>query len=272
MIFVILPADDAWTMEAYLQREGKPLSSRIRVLTYDAIVALRELSLGTYVFAAIDRLTPTEVEMGVQCWQELSTASSEIKLFNHPARVLTRYELLRACFALGRNTFRARRVSEFWRGHRFPVFIRPEREHTGSLTPLLYNRRQLLEALANALLRGYRLRDLIIVEYCDTADSAGIFRQYCASIVGHTIMPRSLVHNRNWITKWEGRLVDAGKAKEEREYVEGNPHADWLRQTFQLTNIGYGRIDYGMKDGVPQVWEINTNPTIVRGPGDGPGS
>ena len=31
-----------------------------------------------------------------------------------------------------------------------------------------------------------------------------------------------------------------------------------------LAGIGYGRIDYGLKDGIPQVWEINTNPTIVR--------
>src|SRR5262249_17750721 len=111
---------------------------------------------------------------------------------------------------------------------------------------------------------GYRLRDLLVVEYCDTADGAGVFRQYCATIVGGRIIPQVLVHNRNWITKWEGRLVDPDKAREQRLYVEGNPHAEWLRATFELAGIGYGRIDYGVKDGAPQVWEINTNPTIVR--------
>ncbi|HEY6904140.1 MAG TPA: hypothetical protein VI216_07510, partial [Candidatus Acidoferrales bacterium] len=56
----------------------------------------------------------------------------------------------------------------------------------------------------------------------------------------------------------------------ELEYVQSNPHAEWLRETFALANIRYGRIDYGLLDGKPQVWEINTNPTIVRRPEAGP--
>jgi hypothetical protein len=36
---------------------------------------------------------------------------------------------------------------------------------------------------------------------------------------------------------------------------------------FDLARIEYGRIDYGMLNGRPQLWEINTNPTIWRGPG-----
>jgi hypothetical protein len=120
------------------------------------------------------------------------------------------------------------------------------------------------QGLTKLLLLGYRLRDLLIVEYCETADSSGVFREYCAAIVGDRIMPQALVHNHNWVTKWKGRLVDADKAREQREYVDSNPHAEWLRETFELAKIRYGRIDYGLKDGVPQVWEINTNPTIVR--------
>lgn len=251
-------------MEEYLQQYGGELSDRVRILTYEDIVAHREIPLGTYIFAAIDQLSPTETEIALQCWQELSRASRDIRLINHPTEVLGRYQLLETCFERGRNTFRVRRASEFCRRQRFPVFVRPEGEHGGSLTGLLHNRRQLAQALARALLSGYRLRDLIIVEYCDTADRSGTFRQYCAAIAGDRIIPQVLVHNRNWITKWEGRLVDADKAREQLEYVNGNPHAEWLRETFALAKIGYGRIDYGLKDGVPQVWEINTNPTIVR--------
>ena len=36
---------------------------------------------------------------------------------------------------------------------------------------------------------------------------------------------------------------------------------------FGLAAIDYGRVDYGVLDGAPQAWEINTNPTIGRGPG-----
>jgi hypothetical protein len=204
----------------------------------------------------------------VQCWQELSAASSGITLVNNPTEVLSRYDLLKTCFELKRNNFRVRRASEFYRCQTFPVFIRLECEHTGSLTRLLYTKRQLAQGLAKTLLQGHRLRDMIIAEYFDTADSSGIFRQYCASIVGDRIIPQALVHNRNWVTKWDGRLVDADKAREELEYVESNPHAEWLKETFGLAKIRYGRIDYGVSNGVPQVWEINTNPTIVRRAGN----
>ena len=33
---------------------------------------------------------------------------------------------------------------------------------------------------------------------------------------------------------------------------------------FQIAGIDYGRIDYSMLDGEPQVWEINTNPTVLK--------
>lgn len=264
MIFFAAPTGETWGMEEYLQQYGAQLTDRVRIVTYDDIVAHRGLPLGTYIFAAIDQLSPTEREIARQCWQELSGASRDIRLINHPTEVLGRYRLLNTCFERGRNAFSARRALEFARRQRFPVFVRPEGEHGGSLTPLLHNRWQLAQALAKALVSGYRLRDLIIVEYCDTADRSGIFRQYCATIAGDRIMPQVLVHNLNWITKWQGRLVDADKAQEQLDYVKGNPHAEWLRETFALAKIGYGRIDYGLKGGVPQVWEINTNPTIVR--------
>ena len=104
----------------------------------------------------------------------------------------------------------------------------------------------------------------MIVEYCDTADASGVFRLYCATIVGDEIIPQVIVHNHNWITKWEGRLVDEEKAREQQNYVQSNPHAAWLKETFELARVNYGRMDYALIDGVPQLWEINTNPMIVR--------
>jgi hypothetical protein len=264
MIFFVVPADQTWGMGEYLQQHGRMLAERLRIVTYDEIVAHRHVSLGTYIFAAVDQLLPTEKQIAEQCCQQLARARPDIQLIKRPTGVLCRYQLLKTCFELNRNTFRVRRASEFHDDLRFPVFIRPEGEHTGSLTRVLGNRWQLIRALARASLLGFRLRDLIIVEYCDTADAAGIFRLHCATIVGDTIIPQALVHNRSWITKWEGRLVDAEKAAEQVAFVESNPHAEWLRETFELANIGYGRIDYGVKDGRPQVWEINTNPMIVR--------
>jgi hypothetical protein len=34
---------------------------------------------------------------------------------------------------------------------------------------------------------------------------------------------------------------------------------------FELAHVEYGRIDYAIKDGRVQTWEINLNPTIGRG-------
>ena len=39
-----------------------------------------------------------------------------------------------------------------------------------------------------------------------------------------------------------------------------------LREIFDLAQIEYGRIDYGMLDGKVQCWEINTNPGLALAP------
>ena len=264
MIFFVAPADDLEGIAEYLQQAGPALGRRLTTVTYGEIVARRRLSLGTYIFAAIDELTPTERKIATHCCETLRQASPDLRLINHPAEVLPRYDLLRTCFDRQRNVYCVHRAAEFYRCRRFPVFVRPAYEHLGSLTPLLHSRGELVRALVATVVRGYRLRDLLIIEFCDTADSSGIYRMYSAAIVGDRIIPKTLIHNRNWVTKWKGRLLDADKAREQTEYIEGDPHAAWLKETVTLAGIAYGRIDYGVKDGVPQAWEINTNPTLVR--------
>ena len=264
MICFVAPKQETWCMESYLGQDGRQLADRIRILTYEEIAATQQIQLGAYIFAAIDQLSKTEKEIAELCCERLSAESAEIKPLNHPGKVLCRYRLLSQCFEMKRNTYKVNRVSGLFDRLNFPVFIRNERRHTGSLTRLLHSRGQLTAALAKAIAQGNLPRDLMIVEYRDTADPSGIFREYNAQIVGGRIIPQGLVHSHNWITKWKGRLVDAEKAREEAEYVRANPYSNWLKETFQMANIQYGRIDYGVKDGVPQVWEINTNPMISR--------
>jgi hypothetical protein len=264
MIFFVAPLGEAWEIEDYLKTYGKELSHRARVLTWDQIVARQELPLGSYVFLAIDQMSPTGKEIAAQCWETLSKARSDITLINYPPRVLLRYDLLQACYERKRNNFRVRRAFDFLRCQEFPVFLRRENDHQASLTGLLGTREELVRAIAKSLYVGYRLRDLIIVEFCNTADGLGMFRKYSAFIVGDRILPHTLMHSENWITKSHGRVIDATTAREELEYVQKNPHAKWLEETFALARIRYGRIDYGLLDGKPQVWEINTNSTIIR--------
>lgn len=270
MIFFVAPFGDTWELEDYLQTYGKDLLGRARVLTWDQIVTRQELPLGSYVFLAIDQMSATEKEIAAQCWEKLSQARPDITLINHPLQVLLRYDLLQLCFERKRNAFRVRRASDFLRCHEFPVFLRREHDHNASLTGLLHSRKELALAVAKSVCMGYRLRDLIVVQYCDTVDGTGTFRKYSSFIVGGRILPHTLMHSDNWITKSHGRLIDADTAREELEYLQKNPHAEWLQETFALAKIRYGRIDYGLCDGKPQVWEINTNPTIVRPVAAGP--
>ena len=37
-----------------------------------------------------------------------------------------------------------------------------------------------------------------------------------------------------------------------------------MADAFRRTNIDYGRIDYGVSGSAPQVWEINTHPTVAK--------
>jgi hypothetical protein len=264
MIYFLAPADDSFEMGEYLLQDGQPLQSHLRMLSYEEIVRERKLPLGSYIFSAIDQLSPTQRDIAARCWRALSQFSAEITVLNNPGEVLCRYELLQTSFRLQRNSFRVFRAHQFVRCSKFPVFLRLEREHTGSLSGLLYTRGQLVKALAKAVMNGFRMRDILIVEYCDTADSSGMFRKYSAYIVGDAIIPNSIVHSTNWVTKWISKATDTDALREELAYVETNPHADWLRRVFDLAKIRYGRIDYGLKNSVPQTWEVNTNPTISR--------
>jgi len=56
-----------------------------------------------------------------------------------------------------------------------------------------------------------------------------------------------------------------GLAKE-LDYIGGNPHADELKRAFEIAGIDYGRADYGIVNGRPQIYEINTNPHLTAYP------
>src|SRR5205807_213866 len=146
-------------------------------------------------------------------------------------------------------------------GYRFPVFIRHIARHDGPLTRLLYTDSEVETAIA-MLTELEQESDLLIVEFCDTSNADGVFRKYGSYVIGDRIVPRSIMFSDRWDVK-KTRLHDAEKSREEREFIETNPHQDWLREVFTLAGVQYGRADYAFCEGRPQVWEINTHPLIV---------
>ena len=120
-------------------------------------------------------------------------------------------------------------------------------------------------AIGRVLLQGESAEELVIIEFCDTADANGFYRKYAAFVVDGRVMPRTLSYSREWMLKFQGSEFSRAMVEEELEYVRANPHAEPLREIFSLAGVDYGRIDYAMKDGRVQTWEINLNPTVGRG-------
>jgi hypothetical protein len=94
-------------------------------------------------------------------------------------------------------------------------------------------------------------------------DTRGLYRKYGAFIIGNRVFPKSVQFSRHWVQKSQA-LKEPELLREEIEYVEQNPHEKVLREIFALARIEYGRMDYGILNDRVQVWEINTNPTILH--------
>jgi hypothetical protein len=251
------------TIESYVWDRTALSGCRMRFLYYEDLPRLRRLREGTYVFSDLERLGPAELELARSTWCQLRDSGARVRLINEPGAVLLRYELLEALHEAGINRYRAVRASDSTRGLRFPVFIKPEHEHRGSLTPLLHDGAALEGALKSLDREGARRDELIVVEYCHAAGADGIYRKYSAFRVGDRILPRHVLFGRDWMQRkpdLRGGRLDA----EHWRFLEDNPHADALLPIFELARIEYGRIDYGVVDGGIQVWEINTNPTVKR--------
>jgi hypothetical protein len=110
----------------------------------------------------------------------------------------------------------------------------------------------------------HRRDDLLVVEYCHSTDDAGRHLRLAALRIGAHIVPRYYTVARHWMVKTDLRLVDRELAAIEHHYVTTNPHREWVNETFDLADVEYGRLDYGLVDGEPQAWEVNTNPSLGR--------
>lgn len=267
MISFWVDAGGRFGITNYLADRGAPLKERFTIQPYEGLRPRFDIRGGAQVFSALDQLTPAGREAVAAILDQLATAQPGVPLLNDPRRTLLREALLTRLAEAGINRFRV------WRGDaadavdRFPVFVREASGHSGNQSQLLESPAELRRALRSLRVRGHRPADLLIVEYCHTADAEGRYRKYAAFKVGDTILPTHLLVGRQWMVKSAGDIRTLDMAQEERVYVTENPHATWLERVFALAGVGYGRIDYGVHEGVPQVWEINLNPTIGRPPG-----
>ena len=272
MIYYLLPAHSRFTTDEFFSFEDAAFVNRFQVIDFEQLPALRRFERGTYVIAGIDQAEPAMKELITSLCDQLDAGGGS-RILNWPKNTLGRFDLLRRLHTAGWSDVRVARGDEDLDRLRYPVFVRSERGHGGNLSPLLETPGAVRDALGRALLEGHSFDDLMVVEFCSTADACGVFRKYAAYNVGGCILGRSLNAGREWMLKLETSDLTHELVMEDQQYVMNNPHREQLAALFQFANIDFGQIDYSMKDGRIQTWEINVNPTIGRGvkPGGGVG-
>lgn len=263
MIVYLVTEQHQYTIQSFLHEWQPELAKRFRILAYEALPQTASLSPGTYIFSDTELLGPAGTEMAVQVWDTLSRSGQAVRLVNHPRRVMRRYELLRTLSASGQNQFEARHPSDSLGGLKFPVFLRNGRDHFGPSTLLLHTNRELRQALWIQRLRRADMKNMLVVEFCDIADETGLCRKYSSYIVGDLVIPRHVFFSSKWVQKYPD-LLTVVQAGEQMTYLQTNPHQQQLLEIFRTARIDYGRIDYSMLNDQVQVWEINTNPTIIH--------
>jgi len=272
VIFYLVARKHAYTMLDFLEGWGKPFAGRIRILLYEDLFSGTswQLPAATYIFTSMGRdmggrEPPSPVrKLCSDLQRRLVQTCGPIRVLNDPAQFLSRFELLQALHARGVNRFGVHRVAGAAAPPRYPVFLRRE---GGTLweTPPLARTPEEYAAAARGAEEGS-----IAIEYFDTADAAGVYRKYGCFVVGNRIVPRHLFFSRNWLVK-QADLLEPALLQEELAFMSSNPHAETLAGVARLANLSWGRIDYALVDGRPQVWEFNITPALVTGlPADDP--
>lgn len=262
MIYYVSTASHVYTMGAYLVHWGAPLQSRVQLVTYDELFDMPTYFAGTYIFTDFDRLRhPARVRAATICD---ALEESGLKTLNHPLRSLRRYDLLRMLHERDINSFGVYRASERPSLEHFPVLVRPENEHQ-VCSDLLHTPAAVNEAITLFETQGHPIKSLILTEFCDTSTVAGIFRKSGMFLIGDSLIPRGLYVSTRWNPRFTD-LLTPDVIEEERNLAVGNAHENLFRAVFRQAGIEFGRADYSLLSGKPQIWEINTNPIIIEPP------
>jgi hypothetical protein len=273
MITYWTPEAGSFTVRNYLNVRGLTIAAHFSVRHFEALTPDLQVRGPAHIFSALDQLTPASRALVTELWDRLAEVAPGWTRLNDPRRVLLREPLLVAMAALGLNDFRVfpgtlSAVAKT--SMRYPVFLRERDRHNGPLTGLLDSAGACRRARRALQMRGYRARDLLVVEFLDTADDQGTYRKYSAYKVGAALIRTHMMASRSWSVKSDSNTATLESAMEESDYLHGDAHEDWLRRAFDLARIDFGRIDYGVHAGRPQAWEINMNPTIGRQPDKAP--
>lgn len=265
MLHFIVTAAHAYTLRNYFSQWGAGLRHLVRIVSYESRAWRANPTSGSWVFTDLERLDERTLAGAIELQRLLASDPARWQVLNGPSRVLCRYPLLRRLADEGINAFRAFRLDEVPQDARYPLFVRGEQDHDGSRSSLLQDRQALRAFVAE---HGDMLRRIrpIAIEYLPYQRGDGLYVKYSAMRVGPALVPRHMLFGRQWQVK-DPEVVDDPLVAQEHAFIEGfdeeSHHAKALKAIFAMAGIDYGRIDYTMLDDRIQVFEINTNPTLV---------
>jgi hypothetical protein len=233
----------------------------VQVMDYRQLLDAKTLPRATYVFTDLDRLPLYGLQLAAQSYRTMRQGG--LTVLNDPARVLSRYGLLRRLHDTGFNGFNAYRVEDNRMPARWPAFLRCEGDHVGPITDLLHSAAALRQAIVEAVDRGLPISSLLIVEYAAEPTRPDLFRKLGCFRIGPSRFAHTCVHDIGWVAK-VGRIGIAPPElyEDEHRIVREDPYGAVVAQAFDIAGIDYGRADFGHVGGRVQVYEINTNPDI----------
>ena len=258
MIFFVVTPEHSYTLDALLEACPDPTPG---VVSYEQLFAATSLPPATYVFTDLDRLPKWGVRKAAKLYRELHAGGARV--LNDPARVMSRYGLLRALYRRGLNSFNAYRLEEDLMPERWPVFLRAEGDHDAPLTDLLHTPDQLRGEINRWVESGLPVSSLLIVEYAAEPVRPGLFRVLTIYRLGETYVADCCSHDDQWVIKHGKSGIAPGELyDEELVIVRDNLFEAALRPVFELAGVDYGRADFSLVNGKVQTYEINTNPHV----------
>ncbi|WP_090523209.1 hypothetical protein [Paracoccus isoporae] len=242
-----------------LETRDHALHGRIIILSYDEFISAPRLPRASYLFLDIERLSPDQLSDSTARLDFLLAVAPELRILNRPDRVGTRMEVMARLHEAGINGFRLMPAATPAADLLYPVFLRNVQDHSGPRSQLLHSPEELAAALAALPSReGYG-----ITEFVDARNADGLFEKRGYMRVGDSVFASALDASHHWVCK--GEYADPATVPQgarELEFLSGDEDGAALRRAFDVARVDYGRADYAIIDGRPQLFEINTNPWL----------
>ncbi len=241
--------------------EPRARTKQLHFMSYDRLMSMRRFPMATYIFTDIDRMSYYELEVCAVLYRELRDSGAIV--LNDPARVLTRFDLLSNLYREKINDFNVYRPQYGDWPVRYPVFLRRNAFHQGVCTDLLNSQEEVKFSMLDLIEQGIPQVNIMAVEYAAEACETGIYRKYAVYRIGDRYFQDTSVNQQHWEAKHgQAGIAGEGFYKKESEGMDTVPFPDTIKKVFELGNIEYGRVDFGIVGGKPQFYEINTNPTV----------